>query len=104
MKRRNGFTLIELLVGISIIALLVGILLPALGAARESARRIKCGANVRGLMQAALIYGQENKDIVLHSGELSPSRNGVDAKVPWWQFAICDYAQIGKRPGPGIRA
>jgi len=61
---RNGFTLIELLVVISVIAVLIGILLPALGAARESAKRAIGLSNVRQIATASFIYSADNRDLL----------------------------------------
>ena len=58
---RRGFTLIELLVVISIIALLIAILLPALGAARDAAKAVQCGSNMRQLGVAQAAHVSDNK-------------------------------------------
>ena len=66
---RKAFTLIELLVVISIIALLIAILLPALGAARETARLNQCLANQKQIVTASIAFATDEK-----KGRLIPAR------------------------------
>jgi len=64
----HAFTLIELLVVISIISLLIAILLPALAAARETSRRIKCATAERQIGLAFFMYADDYKDYVPRVG------------------------------------
>src|SRR5262245_7294954 len=68
--QRCGFTLVELLVVIAIIGILVALLLPAIQAAREAARRTECTNHVKQMMLA--MHNLESAKKCFPSGGIAP--------------------------------
>src|SRR5262245_9866043 len=80
LSRRSGFTLVELLVVIAIIGVLVALLLPAVQAARESARRMQCYNHLRQMALAVQNFENSFKVFPSHgTGTNVNYINGVPA-------------------------
>src|SRR6187401_2819569 len=80
--RGRAFTLIELLVVIAVIAVLIGILLPALGAARQSSKSTLCLSNLRQLAFGWQAYADENRDVMV--AHRAPNLAGGTANPQNW--------------------
>jgi prepilin-type N-terminal cleavage/methylation domain-containing protein len=110
----RGFTLVELLVVIAIIGILVALLLPAIQAAREAARRTQCVNQLKQMVTATM--NVENTYKVFPSGGIEPwpliedystksgQPFGPDKQGLSWAFQILPFLEEGAVHGLGTTA
>lgn len=102
--KRKAFTLVELLVVIAIIGTLVGLLLPAIQAARESARRTSCTNNLKQIALGCINHESANKTFPrgtkCYTGE-SPNLAKLASVYDWrddhsWYTYVLPYIEAGQ--------
>jgi prepilin-type N-terminal cleavage/methylation domain-containing protein/prepilin-type processing-associated H-X9-DG protein len=91
-RKFSGFTLVELLVVIAIIGILVGLLLPAVQAAREAARRMQCSNNLKQIGLALHNYESAHRWWPAQSTGPAPGVN-FNAKRGSWMSAILPFIE-----------
>lgn len=87
---KKAFTLVELLVVIAVIAVLMGILMPALGSAREQARRTVCSAHMHDLGLSISLYCEQEDGALpaLRVGQNGDTNNTqlTNHHARWWRI------------------
>ena len=112
MKRNDGFTLVELLVVIAIIGILVALLLPAVQAAREAARRNQCMNNLHQIGLALQNFESVKKQYPFGKGPSYPAPAPVYARwsvqsqiLPYMEeqslYSSLDFKFAPETPGMG---